>query len=211
MALFTQHWNFNKRKSILLNLLGITVSIILTVVVAYAISVRYSKYKIIVSDYDGSQVVMNISELKENTNFLDVKTEKPIRIQLTNKQSHKLLIFFSPADCPSCIDEISIWETLANSYKSSILEVIGILVRTNLEESKAFEKAYNPSFSLFWDKDQHIENYVQLPEKTPFKVVLGPDGNVVLADGPNSILEGQKEFGSKVKSLLQVSQISKDR
>lgn len=158
-----------------------------------------SSGKITVDNPDGSRTTMNISSLKD-VHLIDLKTGRPA--SFIPKRPNSLLVFMSPVDCPSCLEEVRVWQTLSNSYGNSNLEVVGILVNTSIAESQAFIKAYQPSFTLYLDDQNQIDRYVGLPQKTPFKSLINSQGKVLLAEGPKNVAMEQQAFGAKVVELL---------
>ena len=198
MSYFVQNSTFLKRHSTLLAL-GLLFMICLGF---YYFRIQQAPYKVEVQNFDKSHTIVDVSNINEAA-LLEVETGKPINFVPESK--YRLLIFFSPTDCPSCLEEFRVWESLSNSYEISRLQVVGILINTSLDESRSFMKALKPSFSLYLDNGKEIERTMGLPHDTPFKVLTGPDGKVVFADGPNFDPSKQKAFGDKVISIMQSS------
>jgi peroxiredoxin len=198
MSYFVRNSTFLKRRSTLLGL-GL---LFMTCLGFYCFRIQQAPYKVAVRNFDKSRTIVDVSNINEAT-LLEVETGKPIN--LVSEPKYRLFIFFSPTDCPSCLDEFRVWESLSRSYERSRLQVVGILINTSLDESRSFMKALKPSFRLYLDNAKEIERTMGLPHDTPFKVVTGPDGKVVFADGPNFDSSKQKAFGDKVISILQSS------
>lgn len=154
-----------------------------------------SQFKGFVKNADGSQVVIEPSRL-EGARLYSAATGE--RAALTRTAPHRLLIFLSPGDCSVCVEEISVWQGLAAQYDDSQLQVVGVLVRSSLEEARAFQKSYGTNFDLYVDLDNEVAEGVGLPEKTPLKMLLDADGKVLFVDGANYEPTRQLAFGERV-------------
>ena len=119
------------------------------------------------------------------------------KIFLRGDSPYTMVVFLSPGDCPNCLTEKSVWEEFSQNYKSKI-HIIGIIIRSSPNEAKTFSKAFNFSFETLFDKDKLLEKRTSLPSVTPFKVLIGKSGDVILADGPNPTSLSQKEFKDKL-------------
>jgi peroxiredoxin len=148
---------------------------------------------------DGSRALMDVSAF-EKIKFLNVAAGTSESLQF-EKADYSLLILLSAGDCPNCLDEREIWSEFVRKYDSQKLQVIGVLTKTSLGESKTFTKAFNFPFPIFLDESNQLSQITQLPPLTPYKVLL-KNGKVILADGPNANVEAQKSFGEKVKGIL---------
>jgi len=168
----------------------------------YCLRIHQAPYKVEVRNLDRSNTIVDVSNIGKATLF-EIETGEPVKF--VPESEYHLLIFFSPSDCPSCLDEFRVWQSLSNRYQRSGLQVVGILINTSLDESRSFMKSLKPSFSLYLDNGKEIERTMGLPHDTPFKVVTGPDGKVVLADGPNFDPSKQKAFGERVIAIMQSS------
>lgn len=198
MSYFAQNSAFLKRRS---NLLALGLLFIVCSGFYYFKS-QHARYRVEVHNLDKSRTIIDVSNIDEATLF-EVETGEPIN--LIPESKYRLLIFFSPTDCPSCLDEFRVWESLSSGYERSRLQVVGVLTNASLDESRSFMKALKPSFSLYLDNDKEIERTMGLPHDTPFKVLTDPNGKVVFADGPNYDPFKQKAFGDKVISIMQSS------
>jgi peroxiredoxin len=148
---------------------------------------------------DGSKALMDVSAF-EKIKFLNIAAGTNENLQF-EKADYSLLILLSAGDCPNCLDEREIWSEFIKKYDSQKLQVIGVLTKTSLQESKTFTKAFNFPFPIFLDEGNQLSQATQLPPLTPYKVLL-KNGEVILADGPNANVEAQKSFGEKVNGIL---------
>lgn len=119
--------------------------------------------------------------------------------------SQRLMVFMSPADCPSCFQELETWNRLSMLDDSKKLKVIGIIVRSSEKEALQLVKAYNPQFELYIDETNQLETLVGLPAKTPFCALLDKDNNLLLAH-----FSFGSEIGSQALEDQVINLIAKD-
>jgi peroxiredoxin len=150
---------------------------------------------------DGSSSLMDFSVL-EGMTLIDLKTAEPRNVTLKTS-CNTLVIIFAPGDCPSCLKEKRVWESLARSYDAARFQVVGIVVRASAEEAETISKALNVPFPIFYDKRNLLKQMSLAPQVTPFKVLFARDTGVLLAAGPVSRANEQEQFGEKVRSSLE--------
>jgi peroxiredoxin len=90
----------------------------------------------------------------------------------------------SPGDCPNCLRERSVWESLSRGHEASRLRVVGILLRTSPEEALAFARAYRLPFPLYLDRENQLRRVTELPPLTPFKVLVNSRGRFCWRTAP---------------------------
>ena len=159
------------------------------------------QYQVIVPNPDGSSSLMDFS-LLEGMSFVNLKAGAPESISLATS-CNTLVIIFSPGDCPSCLREKSVWESLARSYDASRFQVIGIVIRASAEEADEISKALNVPFALYYDKGNNLKQKSLAPQLTPFKTLFSRRRGVLLAAGPAPKGNEQEQFGEKVRSSLE--------
>lgn len=170
-----------KRRSALAGAL-ILLSCLAAAGAALLLSRRGDARAVLVSGPDGSQLRLDVSAL-EGQRLSDAVTGREEVIRFDSENT--LLVLMSPGDCPNCLRERSVWESLSRGHEASRLRVVGILLRTSPEEALAFARAYRLPFPLYLDRENQLRRVTELPPLTPFKVLVNSRGEVLLADGPN--------------------------
>ena len=165
----------------------------------YLVRARRAERQVLIVNRDGTRGVMDLGRLGEArlTNPRTGGTEA-----FGCKSRRCLLIFFSPADCSSCVGEVGRWQELSQRFGPDRLQVRGFLVRTSWDEAQAFLRDYSPSVELSLDADDEIEGLAGLPHKTPFKVLTDGEGRVLMVDGPNSTAAEQASFVGRVAARV---------
>lgn len=184
--------------------------LLLLVLPAIALGIGFAYYKQKIPDgkqvtfenIDGSRTSMNVS-IFERAELLRVNTGTREFLGVENA-NYALVVLLSGGDCQNCLREKEVWGNLLNTYGREQLIVVGVLVRTSFGEAKTFTKGIDFPFPVFLDDFNRLGEETQLPQLTPFKVLL-KNGKVVLAEGPNSDLEGQRSFGRKIEKMLNES------
>jgi len=100
---------------------------------------------------------------------------KPIIFNSSHNSQLKLLIFFSPHDCPVCLKEITLWNRIYNKLP---VEVVGIVSYYNPNEIKIFAKNEGIEFPLWIDTKQKLMELIDFAE-TPIKVILDRDNRPI--------------------------------
>ncbi len=159
------------------------------------------QYKVTAPNPDGSSSLMDFS-LLEGMTLVNLKAGEPENITLTSS-CNTLVIILSPGDCPTCLREKLVWESLARSYNVARFRVIGIIIRASAEEAETISKALNLPFEIYYDKRNDLKQRSLAPPVTPFKILCGRGKGVLLAAGPSNIVNEQEKFGEKVRSSLE--------
>jgi len=168
---------------------------------SYFYRTRKPQYKVMVPNPDGSSSLMDFS-LLEGITLVNLKAGEPEGVTLTSS-CNTLVIIFSPGDCPSCLREKLVWESLARSYNAARFQVIGIIIRASAEEAETITKALNVPFTIYYDKRNDLKQRSLAPQVTPFKILFGGRKGILLAAGPNNRVNEQEQFGEKVRSSLE--------
>ena len=95
--------------------------------------------------------------------------------QSLNTGKFKLLIFFSPNDCPACLKEISLWNRLSEALP---VKVIGLVPHYNAGEISYFILNEDIKFEVWIDLEQKLYEYIDFSE-TPVKVLIDKHNDVI--------------------------------
>jgi hypothetical protein len=167
---------------------------------SYFRSGRNNPYSVRISASDGSSSSIDLSVL-EGVTLLNLGSGQREQISLRSS-CNTLVVFLSAGDCPNCLKERALWDSLGNSYQPSHLRVISILVNTSVQESKPFLEFLNLRTPVYYDESGQLTKKPLIPRETPFKALIGRDG-VLLAEGPNPKANEQAEFANKVRATLR--------
>jgi peroxiredoxin len=165
----------------------------------YVVRALRAERQVLLVNRDGTRGLMDLGRLGE-ARLTNPRTGA--REEFGCKSRRCLLIFFSPADCSSCVGEVGRWQELSRRFEPERLQVRGFLVRTSWDEAQAFLRDYSPSVELSLDADDEIEKLAGLPHKTPFKVLTDGEGRVLMVDGPNSTQGEQASFVGRVAARV---------
>lgn len=78
-----------------------------------------------------------------------------------------LFVFFSPRDCPICLYETSILDSLYREFRRDDLEIIGVMQEASREEARRFAYASTISYALY-THPRRLDKYIENPRPTPF-------------------------------------------
>lgn len=165
---------------------------------SYIRNARKVGYKVIIPGTDGPPSSLDFARL-EGVKLLNLNSGQQEQISFRSS-CNTLVIIFSPGDCPNCLRERTVWESLAKSYEPSRLRVISVLINSSAEEAKSFSKAFNMSIATYYDESGQLRHDSLTPPLTPFKTLIGRDKGVLFAEGPNALVNEQAEFRNKVQS-----------
>jgi len=148
---------------------------------------------------NGHARVIDFSDLQSQP-VVDMwtRTSRPIRRPGINT----LVIFLSGAECAKGLDEFATWKELVRTIPKTELETAIILIRVSSEEAKAVSEDLGHDIGLYWDSSGTLPTRIQLPQSTPFKVLLDGNGRVLLVDGPEGDKSGQEDFARTVRTVL---------
>jgi peroxiredoxin len=161
---------------------------------------------VLINNPDGTRSTLNVARL-EGMEFYNLRTGRAEPFALTSEKT--LLILASAGDCPTCLDERRVWEELARSSDEQRFRVVTVLVRTSPTEAQTFAKAYDPPFTLLLDRDNQISQQTQLPQLTPFKLLLNRRGEILMTDGPNNKPLAQEAFRGEVAARIGLAPAAK--
>lgn len=112
------------------------------------------------------------------------------------------MVFFSPTDCGSCLEDKSVWEKI---HKIGKINVVGIARHSDKNELKKWIKHSELTFRILYDENgqltTHIIDYLKdfHISYTPAKVLVNQKGEMILIDLPRSTLQEQEEFLNLLK------------
>lgn len=110
-----------------------------------------------------------------------------------------LFIFFSPTDCPLCLQEAAIWQRLHLDGQRLGLSVVGVIDRSSSDEVSHFLKQLGITFPVLFDNKSLLTTLYKVM-RTPYKVLIDSKGSTVLISPASITLEQQREFE---RSLLK--------
>lgn len=115
---------------------------------------------------------------------------------------YTLVVFFSPTDCPACLNESGFWERLHESKRTLHVSVLGIADRTNDSELTAFIRQKGLTFPILRDNDSLLR-YVFDIDRTPFAALLDQSGKVVMVDTTQPDPIAQRAFERGLTARLE--------
>jgi AhpC/TSA family. len=112
-----------------------------------------------------------------------------------------LFVFFSPTDCPACLQEASIWQKLSADESSLKLKVIGIMNHSDQREGEQFLKQLQITFPVLFDNTASLKGRYHIGE-TPEKVLVDSKGNTLLIQPGSKTAEEKRAFEESVIKLV---------
>ncbi len=119
----------------------------------------------------------------------------------TARSGFTLFIFFSPTDCPACLQEGPIWEKLHLNTQHLDLQVIGIMNHPDKAEGEQFLKELGVTFPVFFDNTAFLKNKYRIGE-TPEKVLIDSKGNTLLINPGSPTEERRRAFEESLLKLV---------
>lgn len=101
-----------------------------------------------------------------------------------------MLVFFSLQDCPSCLLEFSLWESI---YKSQQVAVVGIAKHADEKELKIWVENAKITFPILFDMDGEVTGLFQI-NTTPQKMLMDNTGRILLTDSVRIEQSEYEEF-----------------
>lgn len=131
-----------------------------------------------------------IVEISKNNGFTKMDAshlkkiiDKYLAIELRESDINwKLVIFYSPEDCPQCLEEVTFWQQFEKKQKS--LKCWGLVNHPYKELVANFMRMKN------WDMSYHIIEENEYfgdsfqSKKTPLKVLLNKENQIYFVEGP---------------------------
>jgi len=132
-------------------------------------------------------------------NLIDTNNQSVDIKRLLSHQRLKLFIFFSPKDCPSCLQEISLWNRI---NKKLPIIVTGLIPHYNAKEVKIFAMNEGIEFEIWIDRVQKLFDWLDFSE-TPIKVLLDKSNKVVSITKSFLDPEIEKEYYKFVQKMVK--------
>jgi peroxiredoxin len=110
--------------------------------------------------------------------------------RIVNNARYTMLVFFSPQDCPSCLLESSLWESI---YKSQQVAVVGIAKHVDEKELKLWAENAKITFPVLFDRDGDVTGSFQI-STTPQKILMDNTGRILLTDSVRIEQSEYEEF-----------------
>lgn len=112
-----------------------------------------------------------------------------------------LFVFFSPTDCPACLQEALIWQKLHLNSQHLDLQVIGIMNHIDKAEGEQFLKQLGVTFPVFFDNTAFLKNKYRIGE-TPEKVLIDSKGETLLTNPGSDTEEKKRAFEETVLKIV---------
>ncbi len=120
--------------------------------------------------------------------------------------NYTLLIFFTPIDCGTCLQEIPFWNEIHNKFRDR-LNVLGIGAYEDVNTLFRFIKTENIKIPVLFDKNSNLFINMKLDKLggTPIKVLLSKDGIIinVMKSTFNNLRE-QKKYIEQLRKIVIV-------
>jgi peroxiredoxin len=98
--------------------------------------------------------------------------------RILSEAPYSMLVFFSLQDCPICLSESSLWESV---FESRQVGVIGIAKHVNERELIIWTENAGIKFPVLFDRQGDVTNLFHI-DKTPLKILIDHSGRIVMID-----------------------------
>jgi len=140
-----------------------------------------------------------VTSLKNNYTLID-KNYEVVRFVQDFPGEYILLIVFSLSDCPACLEEYKVWNSLTEFYPKDRFQIVGVMDQTEMEYSDEFGLIDSLLFPVYFDQGDLLDI---LPiHVTPTKFLLNPDRELIFIDGNNAEAYKQLMFGKIIRSIV---------
>jgi thiol-disulfide isomerase/thioredoxin len=167
----------------------------LTVVVVAGVAYANRITGVVVANVAGGQTTIHPRAVF-NRDVIDIRTGKTVHLVMDDRPV--LLILLSGTECPLCLDESSIWESLAKE-RPEALRVVGLFVGTTSADIRAFLRTQKTGYELY---DLPDAGEFALAYERPLKVLLDRWGRVRAAWGPSNSRLGHEDFRRDIINTL---------
>jgi hypothetical protein len=110
-----------------------------------------------------------------------------------------LVIYFSIHDCPSCLDEHTVWNSLVQFYPDERLKVIGIIHESDMSDLLMSGFTDSLLFEVYIDAGQ-LRQMLAI-EETPAKLLFNRRA-LQFVDTANPTIYSQNMFEQTIKSIV---------
>jgi len=118
--------------------------------------------------------------------------------EIVNNFPFTLLVFFSPTDCASCLEEKNLWNII---LKEGEVGIVGIARHIDEKELKDWIENSEIFFPVFYDVESIVTEKFGII-KTPMKVLVNNMGEILLFDRVRITLSAQEEFIEELDKIL---------
>jgi len=94
-----------------------------------------------------------------------------------------LLIFFNQLDCPDCLIESIVWNSVHNSFPDSIVKVVGIANGISASHLIKYIKEKQFDFPVIYDKEDSLKSKLKITI-TPLRVILDRNFRILDIEKP---------------------------
>lgn len=115
-----------------------------------------------------------------------------------------LFVFFSPTDCPACLREAAVWQRLFQERDALHLSVIGIVNHCSQQEAEAARRTLGITFPILLDVNSILATSFGF-QKTPEKILMNKQTEVILTSPPYQQEEMQRHFEHEVRQKCKRS------
>jgi len=117
-------------------------------------------------------------------------------------REYTLLVFFSPTDCPACLQEATQWQKLHLEGQGLNLSIVGIMNHPSISEGETYIKRFKVTFPILFDNRGLLRAHYKIIE-TPEKLLADSTGAILLRDHSNRTQERQIAFEQAVRKTLK--------
>lgn len=174
--------------------------IILQVVINFLLLYKnYSLKKQIKEDID---ILRNPTlQIKSVPDFIlyDLNGVRYSSQEILSNSPYTLLVFFSPADCASCLYEKELWKRISEAQK---VKIIGIARHMDKRELRDWVENTEIFFPVLYDVESKVIKEFGI-SKTPLKVLIDDMGEILMVDDVRITLSEQEEFIKELNKILR--------
>jgi peroxiredoxin len=146
---------------------------------------------------------LNANAVKALTSVptLSLLNLKELYFSKDSNSAFTLFIFFSPTDCPVCLQESAIWQSLHHESQQLKLSVIGIADRSSNNEVTKFIKQKGITFPVLFDEKSLLRTTYKVT-RTPHKILIDSKGSTVLVSPASQTPEQRRAFEKSIRERL---------
>ena len=120
-------------------------------------------------------------------------------LDLVKGNSHTMLVFFSPSDCPPCFSEKELWEQIPGRGN---MPVYGIATSPDSRELWQWVENTEIPIEVYLDTTFAIEDLMEF-QHTPLKVLVDSVGTVIWADPPREPGPTRESFWKELTNAME--------
>jgi hypothetical protein len=159
----------------------------------YSLSMVYSLQREISRQPPG----VNLNGVSELRNLTLADRSHPLAA-LGSDDKLTLLYVFDPIDCPTAVEELTELERL--HQEKPALNIKGIAMHESPDEPLQTQRTFHLGFPIIPDTAAKLRSILRPPE-TPWKIILDPNGQALLEEGPSILPEGRIAFRHRASAL----------